>query len=115
MKVILLLAAGGMYYKSVSSLDGLDGDTLGIGHVGAWYERRGDEIVTDLSYYMSSCGTAVWELCWSCHGRVANPHVSCIKGKLQGDGKVFCLRYILYANIASSRHVLGVGRRIRRK
>lgn len=46
-----------MYYNSVSSLDGLDGDILGISHVGARYECRGDEIVMGLSYCMSSCGT----------------------------------------------------------
>jgi len=71
-EVILRLAVGGMYYNSVSSLDGLDWDTLGISHVGAWYERHGDEIVMDLSYCMSSYGTTVWVLCWSCDGRVAN-------------------------------------------
>jgi hypothetical protein len=71
-EVILRLAVGGMYYNSVSALDGLDGDTLGISRVGAWYERRDDEIVKDLSYCMSSSGTTVWVLRWSCDGRVAN-------------------------------------------
>jgi hypothetical protein len=82
-EVILRLAVGGMYYNSVSSLGGLDSDTLGTSHVGAWYERRGDEIVTDLSYCMSSSGTTVWVLRWSCDGRVAIL-VSYINGKLQG-------------------------------
>lgn len=34
-EVILRLAVGGMYYNSVSFLDELDWDTLGISHVGA--------------------------------------------------------------------------------
>lgn len=72
MGVILRLAVGGMYYNSVSSLDELDGSTLGISHVGEWYERRGDEIVMSLSYCRSSCGTTIWVLSWSCDGLVAN-------------------------------------------
>lgn len=80
MEVILRLAVGGMYYNSVLSLEG---DTLGISHVGEWYGRRGDEIVMDLSYCMSSSGTTVWVLCWSCEGRVAIL-VSYINGNYKG-------------------------------
>lgn len=100
MEVILSLAVGpgGMYYSSVSSLDGLDRDSLGISHVGAWYERHGDEIVLDLSYCMGSCGTTIWELCWSCDGRVANLTylilIENYKGGLTDKRRrVFCLRY----------------------
>lgn len=57
MQVILHLAVGGMYYNFVSSLGGLEGDTLERSRVGQLYEHRDDGIVTDLSHYMSSCGT----------------------------------------------------------
>jgi len=71
-EVSLRLAVGRNYYNSVSSLGGLDGDTLGVSHVEAWCESHGDEIVLNLSYCMSSCGTTVWALCWRSDGRVAN-------------------------------------------
>ena len=89
MELILQLAVGGMYYNSVSFLDGLDGDTL---HIEGWDERRGDEIEMDLSYCMSSCGTTVWALCWSCDGRVANPKYLILMENYKGGRKVFCLR-----------------------
>jgi hypothetical protein len=79
-EVILRLTVGGMYYNSVSSPEG---DTLGTSHVGQWYERRGDEIVMDLSYCISSSGTTVWVLCWSGEGRVAIL-VSYINGNYKG-------------------------------
>lgn len=108
MEVILRLAVGGMYYNSVSSLDGLDGDTLGISHVGTWYERHGGEIVMDLSYYTSSCGTTVWVLCWSCES-CGQLHVSYINEELQGRIDRQTKKGVLltvYANDAT-RHVLG--------
>jgi hypothetical protein len=103
-EVILRLAVGGMYYNSVSSLDGLDEDTLGLSHVGAWYERHGDEILMDLSYCMSSCGITVWVLC-------GQPHVSYINGKTTVQGRTDrqtnkSVLLTVYAN-DPTRHVLG--------
>jgi hypothetical protein len=97
-EVIPRLAVGEMYYNSVPSLDGRDGDTLGKSHVGAWYARHGDEIVMDLSYCMSSCGRTVWESCWSYASRVAKLTYLILMENYKGGltdkrRKVFCLRY----------------------
>jgi hypothetical protein len=96
--MILRLAVDGMYYNSVSFLDGLDGDTLGISHVETWYEGRRDEMAIDLNYCTSSCGTTVWVLWWCCDGRVANPTYLILMEDYKGGQtdkrrKVFCLRY----------------------
>ncbi len=88
-----------MYYNSLSSLEGLDEYTLGVSHVGTWGERHGDEIVMDLSYCVSSCGTTAWVLSWSCDGRVANlTYLILMEKTTRADGerndeKVICLRY----------------------
>src|SRR6267154_1375581 len=56
----------------------------------------------DLSYCVSSCGTTIWVLCWSCDGRVANLKYLIIMENYKGGltRKVFCLRYTQMIPIA---------------